>query len=114
MNSHLPSMAVESPFQPTVLPGTARNIPEPPTFDLHKIEEALKTNHRLYNGTPMTSAEIKGAVREYRQFLADHKAAGAPDTFEVPSRMVDRVWHTHMCETEQYAQDCQAYFGKFI
>ncbi|MGW4062112.1 hypothetical protein ACWEGE_27790 [Amycolatopsis sp. NPDC004747] len=35
-----------------------------------------------------------------------------PDRFEVPSYLVDRVWHTHMCETRQYAEDCVAYFGR--
>jgi hypothetical protein len=85
-----------------------------PTFDLHKVEEALRTNHRLFNGTPMTEEEIQEAVLQYRHFLANHKLKGMPERFEVPSRVIDRVWHTHMCETQQYADDCQAYFGKFV
>lgn len=95
-------------------PGPTLPITSPPDFDMHKVEEALLENHKLYNGTPLTRAEAKAAIEEYRAFLAKHKAAGAPDRFEVPSLLVDRVWHTHICETRQYRDDCQGYFGKII
>jgi hypothetical protein len=85
-----------------------------PGFDLHKVEEALKKNHLLFNGTQLSEAEIQQGIAEYRQFLAEHKTAGMPDRFEVPSLLVDRVWHTHMCETEQYSRDCQVYFGRMF
>lgn len=99
-------------MQTVLLPTPAREAP--PTFDLHKVEWALKFNHVLFNGTQMSDAEIATAIRLYRHFLRDHKAAGMPERFEVPSLVVDRVWHTHMCETEQYARDCQGYFGKML
>ena len=83
-----------------------------PLFDLHRVEEALRVNHVLFNGTPMTGREIKRAIADYRLFLANHKEAGMPERFEVPSFIIDRVWHTHMCETEQYTADCLAYFGR--
>lgn len=85
-----------------------------PEFDLHNVEEALKFNHALYNGTPLTAAEIEQGIQEYREFLARHKAAGMPEVFEVPSLLVDRVWHTHMAETRQYNGDTLTYFGRFF
>src|SRR3989338_11442833 len=96
--------------------GTERGVRSvgPPTFDLHQVEEALLINHRLFNGRPMTRAEVEMAVEQYRGFLRDHKATGMPEKFSVPSRVIDRVWHTHMCETKQYAQDCHEYFGQMF
>lgn len=91
-----------------------RPIVEMPTFDLHNIEEALMVNHRQFNGVQMTRAEVKDAVHQYREFLCRHKAAGMPEEFEAPGFIVDRVWHTHMCETRQYAENCQEYFGEFF
>lgn len=85
-----------------------------PNFDLHKVEEALRVNHILFKGSPLTPSEIRNGIRQYLEFLADHKAAGMPEQFEVPSLLVDRVWHTHMCETSQYAQDCESYFGRMF
>ncbi len=86
----------------------------PPDFDLHSIEEALMVNHRQFNGVQMTRDEVKDAVRQYREFLRRHKASGMPEEFEAPGLLIDRVWHTHMCETKQYAQNCQEYFGQFL
>jgi hypothetical protein len=85
-----------------------------PTFDLHKVEEALKVNHVLFNGTPLSLDEINTGITQYRQFLANHKAKGCPERFTVPSYLVDRVWHTHMCETDQYQNDMVNYFGKML
>lgn len=87
---------------------------ELPTFDLHTVEEALKTNHRMFGGTPMTEEEIHTSIEKYRRFLAEHKAAGAPEKFDFPGYEIDRVWHTHMCETKQYREDCMSYFGKIF
>ena len=85
-----------------------------PTFDLHKVEESLRVNHRIFNGTPLTEEDIQDAVSQYRVFLARHKAAGMPEQFESPGLFIDRVWHTHMCETEQYYNNCISYFGKMF
>ncbi len=83
-----------------------------PAFDLHNVEEAMLVNHRVYEGSPMSREKVIKAVRQYREFLRDHKVAGMPEIPEVPSRLVDRVWHTHICETRQYADDCHEYFGQ--
>ena len=94
--------------------GARATTVELPAFDMHRVEEALRVNHVLFNGTPLSADEIKEGVAQYREFLRNHKASGAPELFEVPSYLVDRVWHTHMCETEQYRDDCSAYFGKIL
>ena len=85
-----------------------------PDFDLHNVEEGLLVSHRIYDGKPMTRQEAKEAILQYRQFLRDHKATGMPEKFASPSDVVDRVWHTHMCETQQYAENCMEYFGQMF
>jgi hypothetical protein len=62
----------------------------------------------------LTEAEIKEGMRDYRRFLRDHKALGMPEPFTFPGRLVDRVWHTHMCETQQYHDNCMEYFGAIL
>ncbi len=32
----------------------------------------------------------------------------------VPSKDVDKMWHTHILDTRKYASDCQSLFGTFI
>jgi hypothetical protein len=85
-----------------------------PDFDLHNVEEGLLVSHRIYEGKSMTRQEAGFAILQYRKFLRDHKVAGMPEKFEKPSDVVDRVWHTHMCETEQYARNCTEYFGRMF
>lgn len=97
----------------TLIEEETQHIPLP-AFDLHSVEEALLINHPIFNGQAMSREEVEVAVRQYREFLRDHKFAGMPDEFQVPSLVVDRVWHTHMCETQQYAEDCETYFGKMF
>lgn len=85
-----------------------------PTFDLHNVEAALKVNHHIFGGQELSESQIEQAISNYRYFLAHHKSAGMPDQFEVPTYLVDRVWHTHMCETRQYEEDCLSFFGKMF
>lgn len=85
-----------------------------PDFDLHRVEEGLAVSHIVWGCRPMTQAEIEKAVQEYRDWLRAHKEAGMPKDFDVPSIAVDRVWHTHMCETQQYTDDCMSYFGEIL
>jgi len=86
----------------------------PPAFDLHSVEEALMVNHRQFNGVALSRSEMQDAVLQYREFLRRHKALGMPEQCEAPGMLVDRVWHTHMCETRQYAKNCQEYFDAFL
>ena len=85
-----------------------------PTFDLHRVDEALKIAPALWGTEPWSDEQISAVKSRYRRFLRAHKAAGMPDQFEVPDAEVDCYWHTHIAETEQYARDCDEYFGKFF
>jgi len=98
----------------TLIGSEGVGLPVLPTFEQHFIEEALLINHRQFDGVPLTREEARKAIDEYRKFWQAHKFAGAPDDFAVPGLLIDRVWHTHICETKQYAYDCQQYFGKFF
>ena len=85
-----------------------------PDFDAHAIEESLLVNHRIFEGSLITRDQLPELIENYRAFWRGHKAAGMPEIFKVPDRQIDRVWHTHMCETRQYAEDCMKYFGKYF
>jgi hypothetical protein len=74
----------------------------------------LLVNHRIFEGSRITRDQLPNLIAKYRQFWQDHKMAGMPEIFTVPDREVDRVWHTHMCETRQYANDCMKYFGAYF
>lgn len=51
--------------------------------------------------------------KEYRQFL--YLIAQNPEKPMIPwSQNLDDFWHEHILDTQKYAQDCQAIFGKFI
>ena len=85
-----------------------------PDFDAHSIEESLLVNHRIFEGSVITRDQLPELIAKYRAFWREHKAAGMPEIFKVPDRQIGRVWHTHMCETRQYAEDCAEYFGKYF
>lgn len=90
-----------------------QNIPLP-DFDAHAIEESLLVNHRIFDGSRIRREDLPQMIADYREFWRQHKKDGAPAIFKVPNRTIDRVWHTHMCETEKYAKDCAEYFGKMF
>jgi len=37
-----------------------------------------------------------------------------PHTTIVPTRRIDRVWHTHILDTVRYRADCDRVFGRFM
>jgi hypothetical protein len=62
--------------------------------------------------TTLSLAEADGDVALYRCFLK--LCALRPDTAIVPTRQLDRVWHTHMLDTAKYRADCDQVFGRFL
>jgi len=52
------------------------------------------------------------ATEMYRQFLETITAH--PDVTLVPSKLVDKAWHAHMCRPKKYHDDCMAAFGGII
>jgi len=62
-----------------------------------------------------TEVMARGAVEEYKRFLAVVKAKQSRTSQmpSVPGRMIDLVWHEHIIDTEKYAADCQRVFGRY-
>lgn len=59
------------------------------------------------------SAEFCDLVgREYARFLSLTRAY--PDLAIVPSGPVDKFWHNHILDTQQYGPDCERVFGFFL
>ena len=59
-----------------------------------------------------SSEFIAEAERRYRMFLALRVAY--PDQAIPPSSTIDEFWHAHILDTEAYAADCDALFGRFL
>jgi hypothetical protein len=57
-------------------------------------------------------AEADRDVELYRCFLK--LCVLYPSTTIVPTREIDRVWHTHMLDTAKYRADCDRVFGQFL
>lgn len=49
---------------------------------------------------------------EYRKFLSLKK--WYPKLIFVPSKLVDKFWHEHILDTQNYADDCKKIFGHFL
>lgn len=61
------------------------------------------------SGQGWTKEQTGRAIALYIMFLAlKHQH---PQVAIVPSQEIDRVWHTHILDTQKYAQDCQQVFG---
>jgi hypothetical protein len=56
--------------------------------------------------------QATSAIEQYRRFLFLWHLY--PDEQIVPSREIDRVWHTHILDTAKYREDCEVLFGQFI
>ncbi|GAB4393940.1 MAG: hypothetical protein Tsb005_14340 [Gammaproteobacteria bacterium] len=53
------------------------------------------------------------ACRWYRNFLFLNKKYGF-EPMMPPSEDIDEVWHHHILDTQNYAKDCNAIYGKFM
>lgn len=68
----------------------------------------------------MDTVEGEGWTREqadkvdilYRRFLYLNEKH--QDQIIVPSKEVDKFWHTHILDTKKYQEDCMNIFGRFI
>ena len=89
-------------------------VGEVPRWDMQPVKAALRQVHEIFGGPQMSETDIDNYVDEYLGYMRDLNDVGAPYAFPLPSLRTDRVWHVHMCETIQYARDCDSYFGKFI
>jgi hypothetical protein len=64
------------------------------------------------DGMSWSLDQVTQAIEQYRLFLVLNYLY--PDKIIVPSKTVDRVWHTHLLDTAKYRQDCDTLFGHFI
>ena len=79
------------------------------TLDLSMVQHKLMDPEE---GEGWTSDYTELVAREYRRFLALTRAY--PERAVVPSGPVDKFWHNHILDTQQYGPDCQAVFGYFL
>ena len=63
-------------------------------------------------GKGWTKEQTEKAIARYLMFLALKHLH--PNVEIVPSDEIDRVWHTHILDTQKYAADCQQIFGSFL
>jgi hypothetical protein len=71
-----------------------------------------KLMHAEQGETALTLAEADRDVALYRCFLK--LCVMYPTATIVPTRQIDRVWHTHMLDTAKYRADCDDVFGHFM
>lgn len=79
-------------------------------IDLEPI--AFKLMYPEPDVTNMSLADADQAVAQYRAFLT--LCAWYPDESIVPTKAIDEVWHTHIQDTEKYAEDCLTAFGRMV
>lgn len=70
----------------------------------------LKT--KLVQERVMTEEQCDEAEGLYRRFLA--LAMRYPDRTICPTGPVDAFWHAHILDTQAYAYDCEALFGRLL
>ena len=63
-------------------------------------------------GEGWTQEQTTKAIADYLKFLTLRHLYPALEI--VPSEEIDRVWHTHILDTQKYAVDCQQVFGSFL
>ena len=63
-------------------------------------------------GKGWTIEKTQQAIADYLKFLTLRHLYPALEI--VPSEEIDRVWHTHILDTQKYAVDCQQVFGSFL
>jgi hypothetical protein len=79
-------------------------------LDLEPI--VYKLMHPEPGETGLSLAQADRDVALYRCFLK--LCVLYPDAAIVPTRQLDRVWHTHMLDTAKYQADCEEVFGRFM
>ena len=60
----------------------------------------------------LNKKEVRNSVEQYKKFLSLNRKY--PDSVLVPTGEIDSVWHVHILDTKNYADDCNMLFGKFL
>jgi len=76
------------------------------------LERFVNKVLRDYPGHFKDETTARAAIAEYRCML--YLIQKFPDAPVVPSKLVDLIWHEHILDTQQYKQDSQRLFGRYI
>ena len=96
--------------EPTHQAAAEERLRQIDALDLEPI--VFKLMHPEPGETALSLAEADQDVALYRCFLK--LCALHPSAAIVPTRQLDRVWHTHMLDTTKYRADCEQAFGFFL
>jgi hypothetical protein len=78
-----------------------------PNFDLSKVMARVSKKNPDWSVDRLANAEL-----EYRRYLLLCRTYVGSRVS--PSHDVDQVWHAHILHTQQYANDCNRFFGYFL
>lgn len=81
----------------------------PYKLDLERFVKKILRDHPTHF---QEEATVRTAIEEYRRML--YLIQKFPEAPVVPSKQVDIVWHEHILDTQQYKQDSQRMFGRYI
>ena len=73
---------------------------------------ARSWTNRSQRKKSLSKKEVRNSVELYKKFLSLKRKY--PDSVLVPTGEIDSVWHTHILDTKNYADDCNMLFGKFM
>lgn len=96
-------MQVQSENQVT-LEAAKKNLPN--------VDEVIRQLSTKAPCKEWSKERLECAKEEYLRYLTICKLH--PGIGLTPSHDVDEVWHRHILNTKQYAEDCQKYFGYFL
>jgi hypothetical protein len=64
------------------------------------------------DGQGWTAERTYKLIELYRYFLVLNEMY--PNISIVPTKEIDKVWHTHILDTAKYREDCEKAFGRFV
>ncbi|MBK1987928.1 hypothetical protein A0J48_010310 [Sphaerospermopsis aphanizomenoides BCCUSP55] len=64
------------------------------------------------SGLGLTDRQADWAIAQYLCFLMLFWLY--PQANLVPNRVIDKVWHCHLLDTQKYMADCQLLFGAYV
>jgi hypothetical protein len=77
---------------------------------LKKLDLSPIAYQLMYSG--WSREQTVKAITKYMMFMC--LIHSYPNVALVPTQEIDKIWHTHILDTEKYAADCQMLFGHFI
>ena len=96
----------------------AKQLPVLQETGIHPLVEQLdftRLKHKLMNndeGEPWSFEQCENGEREYKRFLTIIKLN--PQKEIVPTKQMDKFWHSHILDTQAYQRDCMQVFGYFV